>query len=67
MRSHQTLPDPSRWNSSGVRMTKPQLVEALRRSEARSTTLAAENDRLRHALEIEKANNLFEVSRPKQA
>lgn len=39
------------------RMTKTQLVDALRRSEARSVVLAAENDRLRHALEIEKANN----------
>ena len=43
--------------------TKEQLVEALRRSEARSIMLAAENDRLRHALEIEKANNQFQVPR----
>lgn len=42
-------------------MTKVQLAEALRRTEARLGSLAAENDRLRHALEIEKANNQFQV------
>jgi hypothetical protein len=46
-----------------TRATKEELVQALRRSEARSVSLAAENDRLRHALEIEKANNLFAVVR----
>jgi hypothetical protein len=42
-------------------MTKVQLVEALRRSEVRLGSLAAENDRLRHALEIERANNQFQA------
>ena len=44
-----------------IRVTKDQLVEALRRSEARLVNMAAENDRLRHALAIEKANNQFHV------
>ena len=41
------------------RATKDQLAEALRRTEMRLCTLAAENDRLRHALEIERANNVL--------
>ncbi|HZP13158.1 MAG TPA: hypothetical protein VFB36_12135 [Nevskiaceae bacterium] len=46
-------------------MSKLELVEALRRSEAKSISLAAENDRLRHALAIEQANNQFHVEREK--
>ena len=49
--------------ATSPRMTKRQLVEALRQSEAKQVVLAAENDRLRHALEIERANNLFQVPR----
>ena len=63
MRDHHALPDASRWGRSGHRMTKEQLFEALRRAEARSINLAAENDRLRHALAIEQANNQFQVLR----
>ena len=51
--------------SAGIRMSKLELVEALKRSEAKSTILAAENDRLRHALAIEQANNQFRVEREK--
>lgn len=56
---------PMRPMRSG--MTKTQLVEALQRAEARSIRLAAENDRLRHALEIEKANNQFQDLRAKMS
>jgi hypothetical protein len=52
---------PIRPTSS--RVTKDQLAEALRRTEMRLSTLAAENDRLRHALEIERANNHFQIGR----
>ena len=51
--------------SAGIRMSKLELVEALKRSEAKSISLAAENDRLRHALAIEQANNQFHVERAK--
>ncbi len=51
--------------SAGIRMSKLELVEALKRLEAKSISLAAENDRLRHALAIEQANNQFHVARGK--
>jgi hypothetical protein len=63
MQQHQALPTPARAPAAGIRMTKTELLQALRRSEAKSTTLAAENDRLRHALEIERANHQFEIGR----
>ena len=53
--------------SAGIRMSKLELVQALKRLEAKSISLAAENDRLRHALAIEQANNQFRTVRDKAA
>ncbi len=59
----QTLPRFIPIRPTRSRATKDQLTEALRRTEMRLSMLAAENDRLRHALEIERANNQFRVER----
>lgn len=59
----QHLPQFVTIRPARSRATKDELAEALRRTEMRLSSLAAENDRLRHALEIEKANNRFQYAR----